>query len=105
MVPFRPAGVDVTAHMMHMWKVMKPFLAHASTILAYNPFHSLTLASRDCAMLVWQMMMKTAEIWGFAQPCAVKVLQEKLPSKGAYGCRSVEHEVRSRYHSICSFFR
>ena len=68
-------------------------LVQASSMLAYQPLQNLTLASRDCVALVWQVVVKTAEIWGLARPCAVKVLQDRSPNKGAYGSRSVEHEV------------
>jgi hypothetical protein len=92
-LPFR---VEVAGHMRVFWKAMRPLLAplvQASSLLAYNPLQILSLASRDCVALVWQMMVKTAEIWGLSRPCAVKVLLDRSPNKGAYGSRSVEHEV------------
>ena len=101
-LPFR---VEVAGNMTLAWRAMRPLLAplvQASSMLAYQPLHSLTLASRDCAALVWQIMVKTAAIWGLARPCAVKVLQDRSPNKGAYGSRSVEHEVCDSLCACCA---
>lgn len=102
-LPFR---TEVSGNMTLVWRVMRPFLsplAQASTLLTYKPLHDLTTASRGYAALAWQIVVKTAEIWGLASPCAVKVLQDRSPNAGAYGSRSVEHEVRSTVLDLVAY--
>lgn len=97
-----PPCVDLaaraTTRATALWGCLRPVLHQGFALISRTALQPLVTASRLLAQLSWLMLLRLAEIWGIARPCAVKVLQDTSSSKGAYGGRSIEHEVLISMH-------
>eukprot|EP00892_Ulva_mutabilis_P004721 jgi/Ulvmu1/2620/UM014_0071.1 len=99
---FHPPCIDLasraTSRATAMWHFVRPILHGAISLVSLTALQPLVTASRLLVHITWLVLLKLAEVWGIARPCAVKVLQDTSSNKGAYGTRSIEHEVLISLH-------
>jgi hypothetical protein len=90
----QPPGIEFASHMAGLWRVVRPWVARAVSLLSMTPLHALAVVSHAYGSLMLQVVLKAAQVLGVVQFSAVKVLHNVPLSRGAYGCRSIEHEVK-----------
>lgn len=93
-----PPCTNLATRVAALWASVRPVVRLGSRVVAMSPLQPLLSASRLLQKITWLVVVRVAEAWGFARPCAIKVLQDTCSNKGAYGTRSIEHEVLISLH-------
>lgn len=98
MMAVNPPCTNLATRVTALWTSIRPFIRLGSSLIAMSPLQPLISASRLILHTSWLVLVRVAEVLGIARPCAIKVLQDTSSNKGAYGTRSIEHEVLISLH-------
>lgn len=93
-----PPCSNLATRVTALWASVRPFIHLGSSLIAMTPLQPLISASRMLLHISWLVLVRVADVFGIARPCAIKALQDTSSNKGAYGTRSIEHEVLISLH-------